>query len=332
MSGPICPECAQGKHQNCVGQAWDDATDQPVACSCTHGVTTDLMLPGSPEWCRRVSPSKAAAILGISPWDSQYSMWRKMRGDVPWDEENEAMERGTLLESGVLAWWRKHHPHDTWTNQSSFPIDDWCVATPDALTLIDDEPVLVEAKTSSNDDAWGDPGTDEIPAYYLVQTFLAAHVANLHGIPVRKIHVPVLGPRLRFANYVVEYDPKVGTDLMARMKAWYDSLSSEVPPPLDDTPATYDAVRRVHPEIDRGVEVQLTETEALALVTSARDVEDGEARARLARATAIERMGRAQYAVCNGVRIARRQPRGDSASFVLVAKTTDFTTESEPAA
>lgn len=287
------------------------------------------MLPGSPEWCRRVSPSKAAAILGISPWDSQRSMWHKMRGEAPWDEENEAMERGHLLESGVLAWWRRHHPHDTWTDQPSFPIDDWCVATPDALTLVDQEPVLVEAKTSSDDDDWGDPGTDEIPAYYLVQTFFAAHVANLHGIAVRKVHVPVLGPRLRFANYVVEYDPKVGAELMARMRSWYESLSSDVAPPLDDTVATYDAVRRVHPEIDRGVEVELTEEEAIALVQAAADVEDGEARARAARSAAIERMGRAQYATCNGVRIARRQPRGEHASFVLVAKTTDFTSPKE---
>jgi phage recombination protein Bet len=35
--GPLCPECQQGKHQNCEGQAWDTETDEPVGCACTDG-------------------------------------------------------------------------------------------------------------------------------------------------------------------------------------------------------------------------------------------------------------------------------------------------------
>lgn len=34
---PLCPECQQGKHQNCSGQAWDNAADEPVSCGCTDG-------------------------------------------------------------------------------------------------------------------------------------------------------------------------------------------------------------------------------------------------------------------------------------------------------
>lgn len=35
-----CPECAQGKHDNCDGQAWDFENDEPAACGCevnNHG-------------------------------------------------------------------------------------------------------------------------------------------------------------------------------------------------------------------------------------------------------------------------------------------------------
>lgn len=31
---PICPECAAKKCQNCEGQAWDNAADEPTACAC----------------------------------------------------------------------------------------------------------------------------------------------------------------------------------------------------------------------------------------------------------------------------------------------------------
>lgn len=36
---PVCPECATGKHQNCLGQALDHTTDTIAACNCDH---TDL--------------------------------------------------------------------------------------------------------------------------------------------------------------------------------------------------------------------------------------------------------------------------------------------------
>lgn len=31
---PICPECAQGKHRNCDGTAWDDQADERTTCAC----------------------------------------------------------------------------------------------------------------------------------------------------------------------------------------------------------------------------------------------------------------------------------------------------------
>jgi hypothetical protein len=29
-----CPDCAQGKHGACVGDAWDDEFDRPALCQC----------------------------------------------------------------------------------------------------------------------------------------------------------------------------------------------------------------------------------------------------------------------------------------------------------
>ena len=29
-----CPECAQGKHGNCDGRAWDLELDEPAICEC----------------------------------------------------------------------------------------------------------------------------------------------------------------------------------------------------------------------------------------------------------------------------------------------------------
>lgn len=281
------------------------------------------LTPGSAEWARRVSPSKAAAMLGLSPWDSPRSMWHKMRGDVPWDDETEAMERGNLCEPAVLAWWRKHHAHNGWEEQVSLAVEDWCVATPDALTTCQGDPILVEAKTSSSD--WD----GQVPLYHLTQVYLAMEVCARAGRPVVAAHVPMLGGRrLLFANHVVEYDPSIGADLLERCKAFYESLADE-PPDLDDAVATYDAVRKVHPDIDRGAQVELPTTTALDLVAYVHDLKRLEAATRKAKSTVIDLMGDAQYATWQGVRIARRQPRGDDVTFVVVAKPTDLTDRPE---
>lgn len=265
-------------------------------------------------------------MLGLSPWDSPRSMWHKMRGDIPWDEESEAMERGNLLESGVLAWWRKHHEHERFTEQLTTTLDDWCVATPDAVTIQSGESVIVEAKTAARDDDWGTPGTDQVPTYYLCQAYFAAHVLNLAGTPVKRVHMPVLfGTRLRFENYVIEYDAAVGAELLARCRDFYDSLVGD-PPPLDDTVATYEVIRKIHPDIARGESVELDAREARRLVEWTDELESTKRNQREAMTTVAERMGRAQYATHNGVRIARRQARGDSPPYVVVlAKPADLT-------
>lgn len=290
------------------------------------------LTPGSPEWCRRVSSSKAAAILGISPWDSQRSMWHKMRGEIPWDAETPAMERGTLCEPAVLAWWRKHHEHTDWREQVSLTLDDWCVVTPDAICTHDGEVVSVQAKTAADMDAYGEPGTDAIPVYYLTQVYLEMEVAHRNGIPVARTHVPILGGRrLLFSNYIVEYDASIGADLLDRMKAWAEALKADTPPPLDDSVATYDAVRKVHKDIERGESVELSVDQAYELVRWVRDAKTAERSARLHKSRVIDLMGRAQYATHNGVRIARRQPRGDDVTFVVVAKPEDLTPLEESA-
>lgn len=35
-AGPICPECRDGKHTNCVGYALNPKTDLVVDCCCPH--------------------------------------------------------------------------------------------------------------------------------------------------------------------------------------------------------------------------------------------------------------------------------------------------------
>lgn len=281
------------------------------------------MTPGSPEWLRIVTASKVAAILGLSPWESPRSLWHRMRGDIPADEGNDATRRGHYLEPAILAWWRDQHPeYAGLTEQPTYTLGEWAAATPDARAetfTAADPPALVEAKSTAQE--W-----DELPAYYLTQVIWQMHVSGIH-----RCHVPVIGPRLTFTEYVVDYAPYAEDAAVIEMRAreFWESLASDTPPPLDDTVATYDAVRKVHPDIERGESVELDPDLARRLAEWCDELKSTEKAARLAKTTVLEQMGRAQYATCNGVRIARRQPRGDDVTFVVLAKPHDL---QEPAA
>jgi len=294
------------------------------------------LAPGSPEWDRRITASKAAAILGVSPWDSPRSVWHQMRGDVERPASSEIMKRGHYLEPAILAWWRDRHDikcvsvlfdgewWEQWNPQPVYELEGWASATPDGLAFIDGLPALVEAKSAAYDDDWGDPGTDVIPAYYLAQVYWQMHVSGVH-----RCYVPIIGPRLKFAEYVVDYDPAIGADLEQRMRAFYDSLSADEPPPLDDSVATFNVIRKLHKDIERGETVELSAAQAVDLVFCASQSKQIEADLRLAKSTVIDLMGRAQYATRNGVRIARRQPRGEDVTFVVIAKPADLSKTEE---
>lgn len=284
------------------------------------------MKPGDAEWTRLITASKVAAILGVSPWESPRSLWHYMRGDVERPASNEVQRRGHYLEPAILAWWCDQHGGQPILRHQTYRLGDWAAATPDAETcgVPVDEWAIIEAKSAADMDEWGQPGTDEIPAYYLTQCHWQLHVSK-----AARCYVPVIGPRLRFSEYVVERDDEVGALLEAKCREFYDSLDGDEPPPLDDSPATYEVLRRLHKDIDRGESVELPRDVVVPLVNNTYHSKVIEQSLRSARTIALDLMGRAQYATHNGVRIARRQPRGDDVSFVVLAKPSDL---QEPAA
>ena len=90
--------------------------------------------PGTEEWMRLVTASKVAAITGNSPWQSPFSLWHRMKGNIGDRGGNEgAKERGQFLEQGVLDWWAFKHPEYTEIVPQHYAmLGEWAAATLDA--------------------------------------------------------------------------------------------------------------------------------------------------------------------------------------------------------
>ena len=287
------------------------------------------MKPGSPEWARVMTASKVPAVLGLSPWESPRTMWLKMRGELSDDGSNaEAKSRGHYLEAGVIAWWLDRHPDAQGLERAPHRTRGthrirgaWAAATPD-VEVADDghgNHAVVEAKTAANDDDWGTPGTDEAPAYYVAQCMWQLWVTG-----AQIAYIPVLfgRPRLGFEEYVIQRDDALIDAIVARCRAFYDSLADDdAAPELSDHVAEYDAIRKAHPDIDRDAEAVIPDDIADRYLLDLAH----EKRAPASKARLLDLMGRARIAKTeSGLILARRQPKGDAVTLARVAALPDL--------
>jgi predicted phage-related endonuclease len=278
------------------------------------------LTPGSEAWLKLMTASKVAAVLGLSKWDSPRSLWHKMRGDVPPEPQTKVQSRGHYLEPAVLAWFFDRHPELRRTADVGTVVHDngWMACTPDAVGEFAEWGGLipVEAKSDALDDEWGTPGTDEVPIYYAAQCMWTMHVLD-----APRIWLPMIGPRLEFAEYVIDYDPAVGSAMEQKCRAFMDSLTGTTPPPVDSHRETLPTLRRLHPDVDRDGQVQLTTEQASLYVRSIHDQKAADAQTALAKATVAEAMGSARLAYHGDDLVCRRQGTSGPSAAIFPART-----------
>src|SRR5690606_26667930 len=123
-----------------------------------------------------------------------------------------------------------------------------------------------------------------------------------------------------FFEYVVERDEAIQDALVAKCRAFYESLALDEPPKLDGHTATLDTLKREHPSIAAKAVATIPHDLAHEYVHAALDLDAATARDRAAKAQVLNLAGDAQYIHDPaGTRIARRQPSKYGTSLVRVA-------------
>lgn len=264
----------------------------------------------SPEWhaarASRLGASEIAAVLGLSPWESRFSMWHRKAGLIPPLDETDEMTWGRHLEQPIAARFAELHSDlsvrrtGTWVSTAR----PWQLANPDRLLFPGRIPL--EIKWSPYGDGWGEPGTDEIPVYYRCQVLQQLDVL---GVPYGVL-VALVGAELR--QYVVERDPAdiellrvAGEEFMASLP---NALNPEGDrPDLDATSHTYRALKQLHPDID-GSELEVPEAVAKYYRVAMSFSRCAGVLEQRAKNLMLDAMGTARRAVHDGQRIAIRSP------------------------
>lgn len=290
------------------------------------------------EWGRLMTASKVAAVLGLSPWTSQFSLWHEMAGVLPVEPTSDVQARGQYLEAGVVAWFRDQHPDWTITHVTEMPhaadkivtlpdgrehpiwfdpTEPRFAASPDGVWSCGREHGLLEVKTANDGGEWGLPGTDEIPPYYYAQVQWQMMVTK-----APETRVAVLLPYLEFREYRVYADATFIEGMREAAHDFLDMLPGgprERVPDWDGAYNTYVTVRKLHPEIEDR-EVVLEPWDAVPYIEAQhrlRQAKDEAQRQTTRMALLMRTAHRASY---QGRVLVRRQARGVEPPYLVTAK------------
>lgn len=278
-------------------------------------VLNQFIAPGSDEWRQTISASKVPAILGLSPWQSPYELYKVMRGEIEPKPGNSETSRGHYLEPAILEWFFDRHPELTRgpTRTVRHPEHPEWTCTPDAEA--DGDPV--EAKSVAYPDGFGDEGTAEVVPYYLAQ---GAWQMVCTGR--RIVYMPIITGGLEFREYVIRWED-VEQDVPIILDYVHDfqrRLREGDAPDFDGSDSTYQTVRRLHPGIEDHT-VTIPEAMASAFATALAAEKAAVAEARRHKAIIADYMGEARKATTeDGQAVATRSSRGGT-PYLVAART-----------
>lgn len=281
------------------------------------------LAPGSDEWSRIITPSKVAAILGVSRWESPYRLWHRMKGLVEPEPPKDAFDIGHDMEPYAANRWVRRNPGwhvSTGEVQYHVPAGHFpfpAVATIDRLTVRGSWRRVLEAKVARNlsdQELFGDDLTGECPDDYAAQVTAqrmfcaAAQPSGVRWLPTS--HLIAIGPYFNDRVYEIEYDLDVAAWMIDEVAAFWRSLADDVPPPLDDSPATYACVKELHPDIEAGAIANVDPDLAAAFLEAKAGEKAAKAALTGAQSRLLDAMQSAQYAQVGTLRVADRRNTG----------------------
>lgn len=305
--------------------------------------------PGSPDWhaarANGIGGSEIAAVLGLSPYESRFSLWHRKKGLIGPVEESEEMYWGKEHEPAICRRFAREHPEFIVSPAPTYghgvqvvnpdrllhrpcgcglhepaccdPEDcgPCCEDCPTCPTLRTPPAAVVEAKTSRDADGWGPEGTDIIPVWYRAQC-----IWYLHLLGVQRCYVAVLIAGSEYREYIVDYDPADAARMIAAAEEFLHTVAADERPAIDGHSATYQTIRELPEGLD-DVDIEIP-TELRDRFHAAQDAAWlAEDELTACKGLLLDAIGTGRRAVCEGERIATRTVRQGRTYQLLPART-----------
>ena len=167
---------------------------------------------GTPEWLEArnagIGSTDSSSILGVNPYKTPKEVYLEKIGEGSKFEGNWFTERGKALEPVLRQHFSDAFGKDVLNVPGTLrhPDYDFILASLDGYT---EDGELTEFKTATTRKGWGEAGSDEIPAMYLVQV---QHAMLVTGTEVTQVGVS-------FGGLEPEYYTPLDRDWETKMKS-----------------------------------------------------------------------------------------------------------------
>lgn len=188
-----------------------------------------------------IGGSDVAPILGLSKYATPLDVYLEKTGLVTAEREpSEQMLWGNLLESAVRNEWERREGKMLATPPMIRGDEPWMHANVDAL-VVDNPNEGLEVKLVSGPACaeWGEPGTDAVPLYYLVQVY---HYAIVTGR--RRWYVAALFNGNALHTYVIDCAPNLMAQIHEAERRFWRCVQERTPP----APISPEDVAKLYPQ------------------------------------------------------------------------------------
>lgn len=208
-----------------------------------------------------IGGSDAAAVCGLSPYQTAHDVWASKKGLVEPKPANMRMNRGNRLEPALLAWYGEETGHRVEKPDKMYrdPDNQHRICHLDGLVYNgSEEPIgIMEAKTVNYDKAylWGE-ADDAIPIFCAIQGYHNMAVTSAeHQMQIPWCDFPVMIGLDDWRLYRVEWNDELVTNLFTILDDfWFKNVVGNVPPPIDGSEGAERLLQALYPRhVDREV-------------------------------------------------------------------------------
>ena len=261
-----------------------------------------------------VGGSDVAAIVGVSKWTSAYALWAQKSGLIPDDmSDSEAMEWGRILEPVIRQRFADKHPEwEIVESKATFRSREqsWLLANVDGfIDFGNNEWGLLEIKTAAYEDDWA----NGVPLYYQTQV---RHYMRVFGL--KRAFVAVLFHGSAYKEFEIIADSFLDFADVEMVEQFWKNVESGEAPAWDGALATYEAVRKMHPDIE-DTSVELGDL-GMHLINAVWDFEVAQRHMNEMKSRTLDALGSAKYGTFDDRKICYRSSKSGGTPFLVIKK------------
>ena len=272
------------------------------------------------EWLKLrskyIGGSDAAAVVGLNPYSSPYSLWAEKTGKVPGFAGNLACEVGTYLEEFVAQKFAQETGKKVRKCNQSFLNSQYPFAIANIDRGIVGEDAGLEIKTTDTLNMRKFRG-GEYPENYYAQM---VHYMAVTG--KKRWYLAVLIGNKEFKWFTLERDEAEITALMTAESEFWKLVKMDIPPEVDGTAATTGAIGAIYANSDDSVIADLSAHNAdiARYIELGKQIKELEAQRDEAANRVKEFMGECGGGECEGFRVSWKSQTRRTFDSKLFAK------------